>query len=86
MLQNLGWAIADTSIALPVAPGLLEPSLGLVLRPEGAALAMSGSSFLFATNALRLKRLRLPRSGRFEQGEPSESTPDVRCRPYALRR
>ena len=33
---------------------------GLVLRPEIAALSMSGSSFLVALNALLLKRLRLP--------------------------
>jgi Cu2+-exporting ATPase len=31
-----------------------------VLRPEIAALSMSGSSFLVAVNALLLKRLRLP--------------------------
>jgi len=31
-----------------------------VLRPEVAALSMSGSSFLAAVNALLLKRLRVP--------------------------
>jgi Cu2+-exporting ATPase len=31
-----------------------------MLRPEIAALSMSGSSFLVAVNALLLKRLRLP--------------------------
>ena len=31
-----------------------------MLRPEIAALTMSGSSFLVAMNALLLKRLRLP--------------------------
>ena len=35
-------------------------SWGLVLRPEIAALTMSGSSILVAVNALLLKRLRLP--------------------------
>ena len=39
---------------------MFEPSLGLVLRPEIAALSMSGSSLLVAVNALLLKRLRLP--------------------------
>ena len=34
----------------------------LVLRPELAAPSMSGSSLLVALNALRLRRLRLPRS------------------------
>jgi len=31
-----------------------------VLRPEIAALSMSGSSLIVAVNALALKRLRLP--------------------------
>ena len=39
---------------------MFEPAFGLVLRPEIAALSMSGSSFLVAVNALLLKRLRLP--------------------------
>jgi Cu2+-exporting ATPase len=60
MRQNLGWAIGYNSLALPIAAGLLYPSLGWVLRPEWAALSMSGSSFLVATNAVLLKRLRLP--------------------------
>ena len=60
MRQNLGWAIGYNTIALPIAAGVFEPALGLVLRPEIAALSMSGSSFLVAVNALLLKRLRLP--------------------------
>ncbi|MDQ3877668.1 MAG: copper-translocating P-type ATPase [Actinomycetota bacterium] len=60
MHQNLGWAIGYNAIALPIAAGVFEPAFGLVLRPEIAALSMSGSSFLVATNALLLKRLRLP--------------------------
>ncbi len=60
MRQNLGWAIGYNLIALPIAAGVFEPSFGLVLRPEIAALSMSGSSFLVAVNALLLKRLHLP--------------------------
>jgi len=60
MRQNLGWAIGYNSVALPIAAGVFEPAFGLVLRPEIAALGMSGSSFLVAVNALLLKRLRLP--------------------------
>ena len=65
MRQNLGWAIGYNAVALPIAAGVFEPSTGLVLRPEIAALTMSGSSLLVAVNALLLKRLRLPeaRSG-----------------------
>ena len=60
MRQNLGWAVGYNAIALPIAAGVFEPALGLVLRPEIAALSMSGSSFLVAVNALLLKRLHLP--------------------------
>lgn len=61
MRQNLGWAVGYNTIALPIAAGVFEPAFGLVLRPEIAALSMSGSSLLVAVNALLLKRLRLPR-------------------------
>jgi Cu2+-exporting ATPase len=62
MRQNLGWAIGYNAIALPIAAGIFEPAFGLVLRPEIAALSMSGSSFLVAVNAVMLKRLPLPRA------------------------
>jgi Cu2+-exporting ATPase len=58
MRQNLGWAIGYNSLALPIAAGVFEP-WGLTLRPEVAAISMSGSSVLVAVNALALKRLRL---------------------------
>ncbi|HXQ58354.1 MAG TPA: copper-translocating P-type ATPase, partial [Actinomycetes bacterium] len=61
MRQNLGWAIGYNAIALPIAAGVFEPAFGLVLRPEIAALSMSGSSLIVAVNALTLKRLPLPR-------------------------
>ena len=60
MRQNLGWAIGYNAIALPIAAGVFEPAVGLVLRPEIAALSMSGSSFIVAVNAVMLKRLHLP--------------------------
>jgi Cu2+-exporting ATPase len=60
MRQNLGWAVGYNAIALPIAAGVFEPAFGLVLRPEIAALSMSGSSLLVAVNALMLKRLPLP--------------------------
>jgi Cu2+-exporting ATPase len=59
MRQNLGWAIGYNTLALPIAAGAFEP-LGLVLRPEIAALSMSGSSVIVAVNAVLLKRLHLP--------------------------
>jgi len=60
MRQNLGWAVGYNAVALPIAAGVFEPAFGLVLRPEIAALTMSGSSFIVAVNAVMLKRLALP--------------------------
>jgi P-type Cu2+ transporter len=59
MRQNLGWAIGYNTVALPIAAGAFAWA-GLTLRPEIAALSMSGSSFLVAVNALLLKRTKLP--------------------------
>jgi Cu2+-exporting ATPase len=56
MHQNLFWAVAYNVIAFPAAAGVFYP---LVISPEVAALAMSGSSALVAVNALMLKRTRL---------------------------
>ena len=60
MRQNLAWAVGYNAIALPIAAGVFQPTFGLVLRPEIAAISMSGSSVIVAVNALLLKRLRLP--------------------------
>ncbi|WAL49778.1 heavy metal translocating P-type ATPase [Rhodococcus pyridinivorans] len=72
MRQNLGWAVGYNVVALPIAAGVFEPAFGLVLRPEIAALSMSGSSLIVAVNALMLKRLKLPTP---PQPQPSERTP-----------
>jgi Cu2+-exporting ATPase len=60
MKQNLAWAIGYNSLALPIAAGAFA-TWGLTLRPEIAAISMSGSSVLVAVNAVALKRLKLPR-------------------------
>src|SRR5215217_2409233 len=52
MRQNLGWAIGYNSLALPIAAGIFEP-WGITLRPETAAISMSGSSVLVAVTPLR---------------------------------
>ena len=59
MRQNLAWAVGYNSLAIPIAAGVFEP-WGFTLRPEIAAISMSGSSVLVAVNALALKRLELP--------------------------
>ncbi len=73
MRQNLGWAIGYNTIALPIAAGVFEPAFGLVLRPEIAALSMSGSSFIVAVNALALRRLRLPTAVPVSAEQPSQA-------------
>ena len=72
MRQNLFWAVGYNTIAFPIAAGLLYPSIGLLLRPEIAALTMAGSSLLVAVNALSLKRTRLPGIRNTRPGEPAE--------------
>lgn len=56
MKQNLFWASIYNLLAIPVAAGVLYPSFGISLRPEIAALLMSISSIIVATNAVLLKR------------------------------
>jgi Cu+-exporting ATPase len=57
--QNLVFAFAYNVIGIPIAAGAFYPSLGLLLSPSVAALAMSLSSVSVIVNALRLRRLRL---------------------------
>src|SRR6476659_1261311 len=56
MKQNLFWAAIYNIVAIPLAAGVLYPSLGLMLRPEFGALAMSASSITVVSNALLLRR------------------------------
>jgi Cu2+-exporting ATPase len=56
MKQNLFWAAIYNVVAIPVAAGALYPALGLMLRPEFGALAMSASSITVVSNALLLRR------------------------------
>jgi Cu2+-exporting ATPase len=74
MRQNLTWAIGYNTIALPIAAGILVPIIGLGLRPEIAALTMSGSSIIVAFNAVLLKRLPLPGQPSTPPGTPSTPT------------
>ena len=75
MHQNLWWAVGYNVIAFPLAAGVLYPVL---LSPEIAALAMSGSSALVAINALMLKRTRLEG---IHSSESSEAESIDRLRP-----
>ncbi len=78
MKQNLFWAVGYNTVAFPIAAGAFYPTFGLLLRPEIAAVTMAGSSLLVATNALLLKRARLPGIRRDEASAgPTENTPPV---------
>jgi Cu2+-exporting ATPase len=57
MKQNLVWASIYNLMAIPIAAGVLFPATGIELRPEWAALLMSASSIIVATNAVLLKRV-----------------------------
>jgi Cu2+-exporting ATPase len=83
MRQNLGWAVGYNAIALPIAAGVFAPAFDLVLRPEIAALSMSGSSFIVAVNALMLKRLRLPDEETPGPAPPSVGIPPGRPAPVS---
>ena len=55
MKENLFWATAYNSAAIPIAAGILAP-LNIFLRPEYAAIIMSVSSIIVVVNALLLRR------------------------------
>jgi P-type Cu2+ transporter len=75
MKQNLVWASIYNVLAIPVAAGVLYPSLGIALRPEWSALLMSLSSIIVAVNAVLLKRVER------EMGEPSAGQPRAPLQP-----
>jgi len=55
IVQNLFWAAIYNLIAIPLAAGVLYPSLGILLKPAWAALAMSASTVTVTVNALLLR-------------------------------
>ena len=59
MVQNLAWATGYNVFAIPIAAGVLYPSLHILLRPEWAALLMSASSVIVVMNALLLRKQKL---------------------------
>lgn len=56
---NLFWAFFYNCIGIPIACGILYPSLGLKLNPMIGAAAMSLSSVCVVTNALRLRKYKI---------------------------
>ncbi|MEH1803059.1 MAG: heavy metal translocating P-type ATPase [Nostoc sp.] len=55
--QNLFWAFTYNTVGIPLAAGVLFPSLGFVLNPSGAAALMAFSSVSVVTNSILLRRL-----------------------------
>jgi Cu+-exporting ATPase len=56
--QNMFWALFYNSVGIPIAAGVFYPSLGILLKPEFAGLAMALSSVSVVTNSLLLRRFR----------------------------
>jgi Cu+-exporting ATPase len=57
--QNLFFAFIYNALGIPVAAGVLYPSMGILLSPMLASAAMSVSSVSVIANALRLRRVKL---------------------------
>lgn len=58
---NLFWAFIYNIVLIPIAAGVLYTSIGLLLRPELAGLAMAMSSVSVTANALTLKKWKPPK-------------------------
>lgn len=71
MKQNLTFAFVYNAIGVPIAAGVLYPTLGVLLSPMMAALAMSLSSVSVVTNALRLSRASLPNLDASDERDPA---------------
>ena len=53
--QNLLWAFGYNTLSIPLAGGILLPSLGLTISPIIAAALMASSSIIVVINSLSLR-------------------------------
>ena len=65
--ENLFWAFGYNIIGIPLAAGIFIPLLGWELEPMFGAAAMSLSSFLVVSNALRLNLVRLNKNKKIKE-------------------
>ncbi|MDE2876669.1 MAG: heavy metal translocating P-type ATPase, partial [Gemmatimonadota bacterium] len=75
IVQNLVGAFAYNVIGIPVAAGVLYPSLGLLLSPMIAGAAMAFSSVTVVANANRLRGYRPAARGRTRASTESGEAP-----------
>ncbi len=74
--QNFFWALVYNLVLLPIAAGAFYPVLGLVLKPEFAALAMAFSSVSVVSNSLLLGRYSPKSYEHIPEAEQSEAKPE----------
>ncbi|MBQ8848923.1 MAG: heavy metal translocating P-type ATPase [Clostridia bacterium] len=72
--ENLFWAFGYNIIGIPLAAGLFIPLLGWELDPMFGAAAMSISSFLVVTNALRLNFVKLKKQSKKKEKRQMKKT------------
>lgn len=60
--QNLGWALAYNTVAIPLAAGALLPNFGFTMSPSVAGAMMAMSSIIVVSNSLSLRLHPLARS------------------------
>jgi P-type Cu2+ transporter len=75
MRQNLAWAAGYNVVAIPLAAGVLQPSVGISLSPAVGAVLMSASTIVVAANAQLLRRVRVaPEPVQRSRLSPSRAT------------
>jgi Cu2+-exporting ATPase len=70
--QNLFWAFSYNIVGIPLAMGLFSRLLSWEMSPMFGALAMSLSSLLVVSNALRLNRVRLKGKEKYQNLKAKE--------------